>query len=92
MAAKRAISLEHKPLHTALSVEIVFWITAENYDIAVSFEVYQANGAVRHIGIFLVMLLVAHCFQVFDEFLKGEVPGLFGSFDYAQFYVRNALK
>ena len=54
--AKGALCLDLEPLLPALLVEIVLAIALENYYLVTRGESYQANGAIGHVGVFVLVL------------------------------------
>ena len=59
-AAQWALCLDFKPLDATLHVEVMLLVACEHYNLVVWAEVDQADRAVWHIRIFLLVLQVTH--------------------------------
>ena len=58
--AKRAFGLDIQPVKPTLFMEVVLWVTAEDHDVFIIFEVFLANGAFHS----LVDLIVVAVFDL----------------------------
>lgn len=62
-AAKRAFCFDFEPLSATLGMEVVLWVAAEDQDFLSRLEVNQADGAVGHIEVLVLILFVTHVLQ-----------------------------
>ena len=64
-----ALSFDSEPFVATVFVEIVLWIAVENNDLIRWLKIDQADGAVRHVLIFLLVFFVTDAFEtVFVSF------------------------
>ena len=58
MSAEWTLGFYREPFLATLRVEIVLWITGEDYNLIISGKSNQADGAVWHLGIFSSVAIV----------------------------------
>ena len=60
MSAEWTFSLHLKPIHAALLMEVVFGIARQDQDVLICLEGNEANDAVGHLVIFVLILSIIY--------------------------------
>ena len=70
VSAQGALILNFEPLATALGVEVVLLVAGKDHDFVVSSESHQADGAVGHLVVLILILFVAQVLQILHVSLQ----------------------
>lgn len=77
---QRAFSFDFEPFLSTLFVEVVLWVAFEHHEFVFFIKRKQADRAVWHIEIFLLVLRVTHAWQTFNVPLQRQLPWLLCGF------------
>ena len=86
-STQRAFSFDFEPFLSTLFVEVVLWVAFEHHQLVFFIKRKQADRAVWHIEIFLLVLRVTHAWQTFNVPLQRQLPWLLCGFKQSPFYV-----